>query len=605
MTTHRTTVAALTLAGAWMLACFSACNGTISDPGAGGVSTSSNGGGSGGNSGSGSATGSGSGSGTTSLDSFQCTSTTPSTGPAMGPSALLLSRAQYLNTLQALFGAAVPNLDSALGPDGTYQTTDGNVVQFGLQQGQISVAGVTSYQTAAERVAAAVVANPATLSALVPCGAGTSKRTCAQTFVQSFGALAYRAPLSDATDIARHMALYDAGATATGGSDAHGIELVLRGMLQSPRFLYRLEFGSGPAVSNALKLSPYEVAARLSYVFWNTLPDAALTQAAASGALQTKAQVAAQLMRMLSDPKGQQLVRGFLEALIQLPALPSAVKSPTIYPAWTSASPSGGSAAPVSTLPASMQGQARAFFDDVLGQQGGTLSALLTSPTVFYNSDLGSYYGVTGGTTFQSLTMPAGKASGLLTLPAFLTLMAKPDQPWPIYRGEFVRQVLLCQDLPSPPADVPKPPDVMPGVSTRDRLSQHETNAACSSCHTLMDPIGFGFENYDGLGHIQTMDGNQTVDVSGNVEGSGKYQSDVDGPFNGVAELATKLAGSTQVRQCIARQWFRYTMNRYEQLPDGCSMKSIDDQFQAAKENLNVLPQALVQSDAFLYRSAQ
>jgi hypothetical protein len=506
-----------------------------------------------------------------------------------------------MNTLRSLFGVATPNLDSALGPDGTYQTTDGNVVQFGLEQGEIGLAGVTNYQAAAERVAAAAVASPTTLAALVPCSAGANKRTCAQTFVQNFGSIAYRAPLTDPTDVARHMALYDAGAAV---SDAHGIELVLRGMLQSPRFLYRLEFGSGQAGPNALKLSPYEVAARLSYVLWNTVPDAALTQAAASGGLRTKAQIAAQLTRMLNDPKGQGLVRGFLEALIQLPALPSAVKSPSIYPGWTTVAPNANVPAPASTLPASMQGQARAFFDDVLGRQGGTLSALLTSSTVFYNSDLGGYYGVAGGSAFQSLTLPPGKASGLLTLPALLTLMAKPDQPWPIYRGEFVRQALLCQELPSPPANVPKPPDVQPGVSTRQRLSQHESNPQCAACHNLMDPIGFGFENYDGLGHIQTMDGNQPVDVSGNIGGTNP-PTDVDGPFNGVAELATKLAGSAQVRQCVARQWFRYTMSRYEQELDSCSMKSIVDAFQGANENLNVLPQALVQSDAFLYRSTQ
>jgi hypothetical protein len=143
----------------------------------------------------------------------------------------------------------------------------------------------------------------------------------------------------------------------------------------------------------------------------------------------------------------------------------------------------------------------------------------------------------------------------------------------------------------------------MPGVSTRQRLAQHEMDPTCSSCHTLMDPIGFGFANYDGLGRLQTTDGNQPIDVSGNVGGG--LRTDIDGPFSGVAELATKLAGSKQVRQCVARQWFRYTMNRYEETPDGCSMKSIDDAFQAANESLNALPQALVQSDAFLYRSAQ
>jgi hypothetical protein len=118
-----------------------------------------------------------------------------------------------------------------------------------------------------------------------------------------------------------------------------------------------------------------------------------------------------------------------------------------------------------------------------------------------------------------------------------------------------------------------------------------------------MDPIGFGFGDYDGLGHLQTMDGNQAIDVSGNI--GGMFTTDIDGPFMGVPGLASKLAGSTQVRQCIARQWFRYTMSRYEQNPDSCSMKIIDDAFHAANDSVNALPAALVQSDAFNYRSAQ
>jgi hypothetical protein len=281
--------------------------------------------------------------------------------------------------------------------------------------------------------------------------------------------------------------------------------------------------------------------------------------------------------------------------MIQLPGLPSAVKDPSVYPAWTA----------VPTLPASMQGQARAFFADVLGRQGGTLSALFTSSTVFVNDDLEGYYGASAADgaagTFSSLTLPAGQGAGLLTLPALLTETAKPDEPWPIYRGEFVREVLLCQQLPSPPPNIPAPPAVESGVSVRQRLSEHETNPACSGCHALMDPIGFGFSAYDGLGHIQTTDGNQPVDVQGDVGGT--FTTDIDGPFDGVAELAGKLASSTMVRQCIERQWFRYAMGRYEQAPDDCSMKSIDDAFQANHESLNALPAALVQSDAFLYRS--
>jgi hypothetical protein len=205
---------------------------------------------------------------------------------------------------------------------------------------------------------------------------------------------------------------------------------------------------------------------------------------------------------------------------------------------------------------------------------------------------------VTGGDTFQPQKLPAGKASGLLTLPALLSLMAKPDQSWPIYRGKFVREALLCQILPTPPANIPKPPDVQPGVSTRTRLTEHETNPSCSGCHQLMDPIGFGFEAYDAIGRFRTTDGNQPVDTSGDVVQS----DDANGRFNGVAELANRLASSTEVRQCFARQWFRFAMSRFEQTPDNCSMKSIADKFEGAGASLNVLPQALVQSDAFLYR---
>jgi hypothetical protein len=569
-------------AGGLFFCCFfAACTGVIGDGAGQGV------GGSGGSPGGGGPNGA-SASGPITPDAFPCTSKTPSSGPTP---ILLLSRAQYVNTLQGLFGSVTPDVSGALGPDSSYQITDGQVAEFGLVQADVDLASVTNYQTAAELVASAVVSSPTTLSALDPCSAGSDRRTCAENFVRALGAVAYRAPLTDPADVARHMALYDAGAVT---SDAHGIELVLRGMLQSPRLLYRLEIGNGAPGPGAVPLTGFEVAARLSYVLWNTLPDQTLTQAAAASALSTRAQVSAQVARMLQDPKGQGLVSSFLQAMIQLPGLPSAVKDASIYPAWTG-DPS---------LPASMQGQARAFFSDVLMRQGGSLSALLTSSTVFFDKDMAGYYGATGGDeTFQSLALPAGQAAGLLTLPAFLTLTSKPDEPWPIYRGRFVREVLLCQQLPSPPPNVPAPPAVEMGVSVRQRLSEHETNPACSGCHAMMDPIGFGFSNFDGLGHVQTMDGNEPVDVHGNIGGG--LPTDIDGPFDGVADLATKLAGSTMVRQCIERQWFRYALSRYEQAPDDCSMKSIDDAFEASKESLNVLPTALAASDAFLYRSVQ
>jgi hypothetical protein len=411
------------------------------------------------------------------------------------------------------------------------------------------------------------------------------KRDCAKAFVQSFAARAYRAPVADAADVEQHLKLYDVGAKV---SQAHGIELLIQGILQAPRFLYRVEIGTGEKVSElAIKLSPYELASRLSFSLWDTLPDAKLTQAAASGALATKEGVAAQLAWMLQDDKGKTMVRRFLENWIHLPDLDNSAKDATLYPQWTS-----------TTLKASMKTQARTFFDDLLAKQGGKLGTLLTSNTVFVNKDLGSYYGMTGGDTFTAAQGTSGATAGILTLPAFLALMAKPSESSPIYRGKFVREQMLCQLLPAPPANIPKPPDVTPGVSTRQRLAEHETNASCSGCHKLMDPIGFGFENYDSLGKYRTMDGSGAVDASGELFNTGE----IDGKFNGVAELGQKLAQSETVRVCMARQWFRFALARFEQSVDDCSMKGLVDTFEAAGSDLNALPQAIVLSDAFQYR---
>ncbi|HEX3850424.1 MAG TPA: DUF1592 domain-containing protein, partial [Polyangiaceae bacterium] len=323
-----------------------------------------------------------------------------------GPSPLrLLSRTQYQNTLSGLF-KTVPNLDTMLGTASTYPTA------FGLAQAGIDQVTLGGYQAASEAIANSVVTDAAQLAALVPCAANANpaaQRVCAQSFVQSFGALAYRTPITDPADVARHMALYDIGAkvsSATSSGFQHGIQLVLGGMLQSPRFLYQVELGSTEKVgTSAVKLTPFEIAARLSYIVWDSPPDAALITAAQGGQLATKDQVTAQLTRMLADPKGSSFVRRFLEGLTQTPSIQGVVKDSTLYPQWTANN---------SSLQVSVQGQARAFFDDLVQNGNGKLDALLTSSTVFVNKDLGSYYGTTGGSTFTKFTAPAGQASGIL-----------------------------------------------------------------------------------------------------------------------------------------------------------------------------------------------
>jgi len=216
---------------------------------------------------------------------------------------------------------------------------------------------------------------------------------------------------------------------------------------------------------------------------------------------------------------------------------------------------------------------------------------------VFVNAALEPYYGPSSGEAFRAVQGEDGTASGLLTLPALLSLKAKPSESSPIYRGKFVREALLCQTLPSPPANIPKPPDVEPGVSTRERLAQHEVDPKCSGCHRLMDPIGFGFEHFDAIGRYRATDGDQPVDASGELVST----DDTDGRFDGVVELGARLAGSAAVEQCVAKQWFRFAIGRFEQKMDACSMKTVTDALRAGR-SLNALPEAVVRSAAFRYR---
>ncbi|HEX6271587.1 MAG TPA: DUF1592 domain-containing protein [Polyangiaceae bacterium] len=563
----------------------SSCTSTLEGPegdaanasGAGGTNAGVGGSSSSGASGAGaSAGGAGSSSGGTTGGAAPVDCATRAIEP--GPSPMrLLSRAEYLATLGDLFGE-LAGLDAALGP-----AVEASA--FGLVQPDVTQVELESFQQAADVVARSVTESAERLATVAPCAADEAERDCARRFVATFGARAYRAPLGDAADVERHLALFDAGAAT---SYAHGIELLLRGMLQAPRFLYRVEIGTAEVVSpSAVRLSPHEVAARLSYTVWGTLPDAALVAAAEDGRLSTPEGVVAELARLLAEPRGASLVRRFLESFVHVSAVDSLVKDEVFYPEWREPA-----------LRSALRGQARSFFEHVLANEGGKLSALLTSRTVFVNRALGAYYGVQGGDAFEPLTRGDGTASGLLTLPALLALQAKPGESSPIYRGRFVREALLCQTLPAPPPNVPKPPDVEPNVSTRERLRQHEVDDECSGCHALIDPVGFGFEHFDAIGRYRTLDGGEPVDARGELVET----RDADGPFDGVAELAEKLARSSEVEECVARQWFRFALGRFERDVDVCSMQRLLATFRDAAQDLNALPRAVVETDAFLYR---
>ena len=231
----------------------------------------------------------------------------------------------------------------------------------------------------------------------------------------------------------------------------------------------------------------------------------------------------------------------------------------------------------------------------------GSLYSLFQADFAYVNERLAPIYGVEGitGTEMQRVLVDPTARSGLLTHPALLTLLGKSNQSDPIHRGVFVRQRLLCQQLPPPPDDVDLTvPDLEPGLTTRERFDQHRDEPRCAGCHQLIDPIGYGFEGYDGIGRFRTSEEGQSIDASGEVVSGG----DASGAFEGVVELSDQLVSSDAVRACVARQWFRYATGRIESTDDVCTLGELDRRFEASGYDVRELMIAMVATDAFTHR---
>jgi Protein of unknown function (DUF1588)/Protein of unknown function (DUF1592)/Protein of unknown function (DUF1585) len=291
---------------------------------------------------------------------------------------------------------------------------------------------------------------------------------------------------------------------------------------------------------------------------------------------------------MLADPKAKPVVRKFFMEWLRSDEIREAVKDTVKFPQFAA-------------MQASMQEETGLFFEESFFGSDSSLGNLFLGKFTYVDAKLAPLYGVPAPTTgFQRIALDGEKRLGILTQPSFLAVNAKSNQSNPVLRGLFVREHVLCGAPPPPPANLMVvAPDIVPGVSTRQRFAQHSTNAACSGCHRLMDPIGLGLENYDPIGAYRERDEGQVVDSSGNV-----LDSDVEGAFIGAKGLATKLASSEQVADCVALQAFRFTQGRVESTQDACSLYRLRKSFRQSR-NLKELFVQLTMTDAFLYRRAQ
>jgi hypothetical protein len=510
---------------------------------------------------------------TTSTDAV-CTTISPGDAPLRR-----LTQAEYNNTVRDLLGDT-SNPANSFPPDQ-------KVGQFSNTATALTVSPLLaqSYETAAETLAANAVANLASLSA---CDTTTTgEDACAQQFITTFGKRAFRRPLTteEQSDL---FALYQ---TNSDGADYdNGIQSVIEAMLQSAPFLYRAEFGAPGDGGNVVALTSTEMASRLSYFLWGSMPDDALFAAADADQLTTAEQIATQATRMLADPKSHPAVEQFFSEWLDVSAsdIDGAPKDPTTYAAYTPA------------IRDAMTSETTAFVDWVMWTSDAKVDTLLTSPVSFLNASLASFYGVPNvtGDTMQEVQLDPTQRAGIFTQGSVLTVQAKADRSSPVLRGKFVREALLCQPIAPPPQNIViTPPPVTPGVSTRELFTMHSQVEPCKSCHSLMDPIGFGFENYDGVGRWRTVDQGQPIDATGTLS-----ESDVNGNFDGAVALAKKLAQSQEVHDCVATQWFRYSIGRGDTEQDACSLQSLKNKFSASGSDMRQLLAAITQTDTFRYR---
>ncbi|KYF70586.1 DUF1592 domain-containing protein [Sorangium cellulosum] len=424
---------------------------------------------------------------------------------------------------------------------------------------------------------------------------GAACREEIAALVASLGKRAFRRPLAE-DEIDDFVALFQRGiALGDAPDDAPtGLALVVQAMLQSPHFLYRVELGMpDPVEGDVVQLTSYEVASRLSYLLWGTMPDDALFTAAERGALGTAAEIEAQARRMLEDPRAREAVKNFHRqwlGLAKIDEVAAGGKDPELYPEYRD------------ELLSLFQAETEAFLDHAIFEEDASVTTLFTAPYSMMNRELAEFYGVEGGPrgdAFERVALDPSQRAGFVTHAGLLSLYAKPNRSSPVHRGRFVRQSLLCQIPPPPPDVVPEPPMVDPTKTTREQFSQHVSDPGCRSCHALLDPIGFGFEHYDALGRWRDAENGIPVDASGELT-----QTDVDGPFDGAVELAHRLAESEQVRACVVKQWFRFGQGRAEQGEDACSLSQATQAFEASGYNIKALLVALTQTDAFRYRRA-
>ena len=413
--------------------------------------------------------------------------------------------------------------------------------------------------------------------------AGSDPLACAKTILSTLARKAYRRPLTDA-DTATLLSLYRTG--RENGNFEDGIERALQFILAHPEFVFRTE--TAPASikpGESYRISDLELASRLSFFLWSNGPDDELINLAGQGKLKDPKVLEQQVRRMLADPRSQELVKNFAGQWLGLRTLQSQTPEGTIYPDFDD------------NLRHAMRTEAEMFFESILGEDRSVIE-LLTADYTFVNERLAVHYGIPNiyGTQFRRVKLEGDLdvRRGLLGKGSVHLVTSNSDRTSPVLRGKWVLENILGTHPPDPPPNVPPlKPNPTAGVQTmRQRMEEHRANPACSSCHKMMDPIGFALENFDGTGKWRTREGGQNLDASGQL---------VDGSrIDGVVSLRQALLRySPQFERSITEKLLTYALGRGVEYDDMPAVRSIVREAGKADYRFSALVLEIVKSLPF------
>ncbi len=511
------------------------------------------------------------------LASLACAETASAAPGAQVVSMRRLTQAEYRNSIADIFGKDI-EVRGAFEPTiriGGLQSTSTGVLS-------VTPVGFESFTNMADSIATQVASEKYRAKlACAPKSAKEADDACTSQILSQYGRMLFRRPLTSA-ELKSGVNLSHNLAKSQNDFYA-GLRYGLASLIQSPNFLFRMET-AGPAENKQYALDPYSRATRLSYLMWNTTPDAELIQAAEKGELNTAAGLDKQVDRLMASPRLDDGMRAFFNDMLELDTFDTVSKDSILYPKWSSG------------IAASAKEETLRTTIDLALHANGDMRDLMTTRKTFINRNLAADYQLPfafKGEWMPYEFAPESGRSGVLTQASMLTMFSHPGRSSPTKRGVAVMDIFLCEPTPAPPANVDFSVvnDVNGALKTvRERLMAHATNSTCASCHNHSDPIGLSLEGFDTIAQRRTVENGKQIDLTAAIQGK---------KFEGSEGLGKFLHDNPKYTACIARKVYAYSRGENSEDVSAAAFKGANKAFSDSGFRMRALLKAMVEDKDF------